>query len=137
MLGFSRKFFRSCACCDAPSLSRRQFVVTGAAALAVGSAVPAAAQAPANPQRIDVHHHFSPPKWIAEVKGRELLQPANTNWTPAKSIEDMDKGGVAAAMISITNPGLWFGDKEVTRRIAHECNEYGAKLVQQHPTRFG
>ena len=49
----------------------------------------------------------------------------------------MDKGGVAAAMISITNPGLWFGDKEATRRIARECNEYGAKLVQQHPTRFG
>jgi hypothetical protein len=64
-------------------------------------------------------------------------QPANVNWTPAKSIEDMDKGGVAAAMISITNPGLWFGDKEITRRVARECNEYGAKLVQEHPTRFG
>ena len=24
-------------------------------------------------------------------------------------IEDMDKGGVASAMVSITNPGLWFG----------------------------
>ena len=25
----------------------------------------------------------------------------------------MDKGGVAAAVVSITNPGLWFGDRAV------------------------
>ena len=96
-----------------------------------------AGQGSVKPHRIDIHHHFSPPQWIAEVKGRQLLQPANANWTPARSIEDMDKGGVAAAAISITNPGLWFGDKEITRRIARECNEFGAKLVQQYPTRFG
>jgi predicted TIM-barrel fold metal-dependent hydrolase len=49
----------------------------------------------------------------------------------------MDRGGVAAAVVSITNPGLWFGDREVTRRLARACNDYGAKLVQDHPTRFG
>lgn len=89
------------------------------------------------PHRIDVHHHFSPPKWIAEVKGRDLLQRANADWTPARSIEDMDQAGTAASAISITNPGLWFGDREATRRIARECNDYGAKLVQERPTRFG
>jgi 6-methylsalicylate decarboxylase len=89
------------------------------------------------PHRIDVHHHFAPPQWIAEVKGRELLQPANVNWTPQRSIEDMDQGGVATAVISVTNPGLWFGDAEATRRLARACNEYGAKLVRDHPRRFG
>jgi len=84
-----------------------------------------------------MHHHFAPPAWIAEVKGRPLLQAANTNWTPSNSIEDMDRGGVAAAVESITNPGLWFGDAAVTRRLARACNEYGAKLVQDRPTRFG
>jgi predicted TIM-barrel fold metal-dependent hydrolase len=49
----------------------------------------------------------------------------------------MDRGGVAAAVVSITNPGLWFGDAAVTRRLARACNEYGAKLVQDHPARFG
>src|SRR6266852_5916224 len=89
------------------------------------------------PYRIDIHHHFGPSVWVAEVKGRPLLQAANTTWTPAKSIEDMDRGGVAASVVSITNPGLWFGDATVTRRLARACNEYGAKLVQEHPTRFG
>ena len=91
----------------------------------------------AAPRRIDIHHHFAPPAWIAEVKGRPLLQPANARWTPAQSIDDMDRGGVATAVISITNPGLWFGDRAATERVARACNEYGAKLVQDHPSRFG
>jgi predicted TIM-barrel fold metal-dependent hydrolase len=49
----------------------------------------------------------------------------------------MDQGGVAASVISITNPGLWFGDSAQTSRLARACNEYGAELVQAHPTRFG
>jgi predicted TIM-barrel fold metal-dependent hydrolase len=98
----------------------------------------AVAQTPSGAtRRIDVHHHFAPPAWVAEVNGRPLLQAANTTWTPAKSIEDMDRGAVAAALVSITNPGLWFGDVAVTRRLVRACNEYGAKLVQDHPTRFG
>ena len=91
----------------------------------------------ASPHRIDMHHHFAPPAWIAEVKGRPLLQPANTRWTPAQSIEDMDRGSVATAVVSITNPGLWFGDAAATRQVARACNEYGAKLVQDYPKRFG
>jgi predicted TIM-barrel fold metal-dependent hydrolase len=97
------------------------------------------AQTPAGARarRIDIHHHFAPPAWVAEVKGRPLLQPANTMWTPEKSIEDLDRAGSAAAVISITNPGLWFGDNQTTNRIARACNDYGAKLVQQYPARFG
>ena len=99
------------------------------------------AQAPpvaaAKPHRIDVHHHFSPPKWLAEVKGNALLQRANADWTPARSIEDMDQAGVAASIVSITNPGLPFSDKAVLGRLARECNDYGARLVQDNPKRFG
>jgi predicted TIM-barrel fold metal-dependent hydrolase len=125
-------------------LDRRSFLTAALASLGLaatrsGDRLAAFAQAPApsNAQRIDIHHHFAPPAWVAEVKGRPLLQTANTNWTPAKSIDDMDRGGVAAAMVSITNPGLWFGDAAVTRRLARACNDYGAKLVQDHPKRFG
>ena len=92
---------------------------------------------PARPHRIDVHHHFAPPAWVTAVKGRPLLQPANTTWTPEKSIADMDRGGVALSLVSITNPGLWFGDAPMTRQLARACNEYGVKLVQDYPTRFG
>ena len=79
------------------------FGATGLADRVMGAAQAGAA---AGPRRIDVHHHFAPPAWVTEVHGRPLLQPANTTWTPEKSIADMDHGGVAAAVVSITNPGL-------------------------------
>jgi predicted TIM-barrel fold metal-dependent hydrolase len=126
-------------------LDRRRFLTGALASLGLGAAaggdrLAAFTQAAAavKPRRIiDMHHHFAPPAWVAEVKGRPLLQAANTTWTPAKSIEDMDRGGVAAAVVSITNPGMWFGDLAVTRRVARACNDYGAKLVQDYPNRFG
>ncbi len=123
--------------------ARRSFLTAlaslGLAATGTAGRLDALAQvtAPVRPHRIDVHHHFAPPAWVVEVKGRPLLQSANTTWTPARSIEDMDRGGVAAAVVSITNPGVWFGDPAVTRRLARACNDYGATLVQQYPTRFG
>ncbi len=95
------------------------------------------AQSIAAARRIDVHHHFAPPAWIAEVNGRPLLQAANTRWTPEQSIDDLDRGATTAALVSITNPGLWFGDATATRRLARACNEYGASLVQRYPARFG
>ena len=117
-------------------IDRRSFLTTAIAAIGLSATV-RTQRAGAGSQRIDIHHHFAPPAWIAEVKGRPLLQPANTAWTPEKSIEDLDRAGSAAAVISITNPGLWFGDNQTTNRIARACNDYGAKLVQQYPKRFG
>ncbi len=58
-------------------------------------------------------------------------------YSPAKAIEDMDKGGVAVSMISITTPGIWFGGDDETRKWARDLNEYGAKMVSDYPGRFG
>lgn len=49
----------------------------------------------------------------------------------------MDRAGVAVSVVSVTNPGLWFGDSGVTARLTRACNDYGARLVADHPTRFG
>src|SRR6476469_9202840 len=112
------------------TLDRRTFLTATLASLGAAAASAHAAkdgQMPvpvASSGRIDMHHHFAPPAWIAEVNGRPLLQPANTRWTPEQSIEDMDRGGVAAAVVSITNPGLWFGDPAQARRLARACNDY-------------
>ncbi|MFN7982835.1 MAG: amidohydrolase family protein [Vicinamibacterales bacterium] len=121
------------------SVDRRTFLATALAASAVRTAFAAGNQQPASPSRgwIDLHHHFAPPAWVTEVRGRPLLQPANTRWTVEQSLEDMDRGGVAASVVAITNPGLWFGDPAQTRRLARACNDYGATVVRDHPTRFG
>jgi predicted TIM-barrel fold metal-dependent hydrolase len=97
----------------------------------------AAANANASAKRIDVHHHIGPPSWNAEMKARQPGLRLVFEWTPAKSIEDMDRGGVATAMTSITQPGVWFGDVAKARRLARECNDYAARLARDHSGRFG
>jgi predicted TIM-barrel fold metal-dependent hydrolase len=89
------------------------------------------------PGRIDVHHHFGSPAWISmtstkKTQGYQTWQP----YTPARAIEDMDRGGVTTSMISITTPGIWFGNLEETRSMARRENEYGAKMVSDHKDRF-
>ena len=82
-----------------------------------------------------MHHHIAPPKFIEEM--RELLQPPTLAWTVERSLEDMDKAGVATSITSITTPGVWIGDNEQGRRMARECNDYAARLVADYPGRFG
>lgn len=122
---------------------RRSFLITACKSLGLamasgGMVWEARPQtAPIAKYRIDIHHHYGPPAWAAAMKGNPLLQPANTTWTAEKSLEDLDRGGAAAAVLSITNPGVYIGDKPRANRLARECNDFGAKVVQAHPTRFG
>src|SRR5712671_2224479 len=124
---------------------RRSFLTTAIATLGVAATADRADLFAGRPQtvdtskkfRIDAHHHFAPPTWVEAMKGNKLLQVANTTWTAEKSLEDLDRGGASAALISITNPGLYLGDQQQTNRLARECNDFGAKVVQDHPTRFG
>ena len=92
---------------------------------------------PGRPYRIDTHHHFSAPGFIAAISARKTNQRPMELWTPAKSLDDMDKSGVATAMISTSEPSVWFGDNEAARKLARECNDYGARLISDHPGRFG
>jgi predicted TIM-barrel fold metal-dependent hydrolase len=89
----------------------------------------------AKPHRIDTHHHIAPPKFVEEM--RSLLQPPTINWSIEKSLEDMDKAGVATSITSITTPGVWIGDNEQGRRVARECNDHAARLCVDYPGRFG
>jgi predicted TIM-barrel fold metal-dependent hydrolase len=56
---------------------------------------------------------------------------------PAKDLETMDRDGVATALLSITSPGVWFGDREESRRLTREMNEYGAQMASDYKGRFG
>jgi 6-methylsalicylate decarboxylase len=108
-------------------------------ALAATSALPGAgAQTPAAaPFRIDVHHHLTPPDYIAAVNSRIKLAPPSLNWSVQKSLDDMDAAGVQTAMLSITTPGLWFGDAAASAKLSRSCNDYAAKLIADNPGRFG
>jgi len=123
----------------AVSCTRRKFL-GGLAGLGAGALLtdqPAGAQAINKPFRIDVHHHLSSPGFIAEITGRRTGQVPLMKWTVAQSIEDMDQGGVATSILSISEPSVFFGNFDAARKLARETNEFGAKVIADHPRRFG
>jgi predicted TIM-barrel fold metal-dependent hydrolase len=89
------------------------------------------------PFRIDVHHHFASPEFQAEMTKRNAGNPTYRKWVPQISLDEMDKAAVATSMISVTRPGVWFGDVELAKKLARVSNEFGAKLVKDYPGRFG
>jgi len=97
---------------------------------------PAAVDVADKPYRIDVHHHYVPPKYFAEITKLTPLRPVLRDWTPARTVEDMDRAGIQTAILSVTTPGLYFGDAEQARRLARECNEYAARMISDYPGRF-
>lgn len=151
-----RLFLSRCACCN-PSVpatisgKRRGFlagvatVSLAAAATGAGCLSRAFAQAPAvvKSDLVDVHHHHIPPFYLAENRERITasfggkLTPAWNTWTPEHAIEAMDGSGVGTAVLSLTTPGVWFGNEQEARKTARRVNEYAADLGRTYPGRFG
>lgn len=149
MTGTERTLVSHCACCDdsgagASSLNRRHFLAGGAAALGLGASAvaspPAAAQAEpgsAQPRRIDVHHHLIPPRYLEAVAATRIGSQARP-WSPEISLAEMERNAIATAIVSIIQPGAWLKDNVTkSRAIAREINELGARMMTDHPGRFG
>lgn len=123
-------------------MNRRQFL-TGCAALGTAAVLPQlrpAAQTGAGGSRmfrIDTHSHFTTPALYKLSTARGVNQAALADWTPAKMLQQMEEGGVATSIISISDPGVHFGDNAAARALARDCNEYAATVVRDHPGRFG
>ena len=95
------------------------------------------------PRRIDVHNHFTPPAYLAAMR-EQIIAAIDTDpapvlqWNPGHAIEEMDRSGVATAVLSLSTPGLWVLDDEArVREITRRSNEYAAGLVRDYPGRFG
>src|SRR4029453_5356103 len=103
------------------NISRRAFIkysaTAGMSALVhPGSRGQNAAGSPAG--RIDVHHHCR-----TDIQGGGRGGPG-ADWSPAKSLEQMEKFGISTAIISATVPADPFYDgTERSRSIARGVNE--------------
>jgi predicted TIM-barrel fold metal-dependent hydrolase len=99
--------------------------------------------APAATGLIDVHHHFVPPFYLTENRERIVaasggkIHPAWSSWTPSGTLDSMDRHGVATTVLSLTFPGVWFGERRPAAEMSRRVNDYAAELVARHPGRFG
>ncbi len=138
-----RKFFGGCACC-APSatIGRRQFVAGGMAALGIGAFTAAGigpkAAAQGKPQRIDVHHHILAAALARRGEEAKLDNPPIVNWSPQKSLDDMDKAGIATAVVSPTTPQVNFSRRHAPPRPHRaRVERIHQEADGHHPGRFG
>lgn len=115
----------------------RRWFLQGLAALGAGALAGGCRTmdevAGAEPFRIDIHHHYVPEAYAAAMK-QFKIRPVK--WSVEASLEEMDKSGIATAMISPPPPGITFGDPAFGRKLARAINEAGAKMVSDRPRRF-
>ena len=126
--------------------SRRRFLegltALGAAALLPGCA--ATTSRPAGKNLIDTHHHFYPPEYLRIQYEWEDKRKIRHNrevgaWSPQRTLEEMDRGGVRTAVLSLAStPGVWFDlPPAQVGPVARLCNDYAAQMMRDHPGRFG
>jgi predicted TIM-barrel fold metal-dependent hydrolase len=88
---------------------------------------------------IDLHHHVIPDfYWEASNEGGEAAGGITPpRWTLEGAIAYLDEAEIDAAVVSISTPGVDFGDRGAARVLARLCNEFLADLVHKRPDRFG
>ena len=89
---------------------------------------------------IDTHQHPIPDHYkraLATVGIHGSGENPWAEWSLAAQLELMDEVGIAAVVNSIASPGVYFGDVAFAVRLARECNEGAARVVADHPHRFG
>ena len=146
-------------------MSRRQVLQAGlrtAAAAAIGTSTAARAQDQSSHapevRVIDIHAHYFPEAYLDLVatdgkrfdaafyttdKGWFIRTPAGNNGPlPNKFIDlkariaDMDQQGVGLQAISLTAPMLYWGDADLSARLAKAWNDAAVAAHQSYPTRL-
>ncbi|MEU6829906.1 amidohydrolase family protein [Nocardia beijingensis] len=118
--------------CAAPTA-----VLTGAS----GATAAADQPAPANGGLIDVHSHFVPDFYADDARAAGITMPDGMPSWPTWSVDAhlamMDSAGIDRAVLSLSSPGVVFGDPAATADRARRVNDFAAQVTAAHPDRFG
>jgi 6-methylsalicylate decarboxylase len=94
-------------------------------------------------RRIDVHHHILTPEYVEELAKVGVIEAGGVplvqleRWKPEDSLAVMDRHGIETALLSVSSPGLCFGDAAKAREMARSLNEFAAGCARRWPGRFG
>jgi 6-methylsalicylate decarboxylase len=92
------------------------------------------------PNSIDVHHHLIPDRYRKTLNALNIRTAGGVPlpaWDPVQSQNLMDQVGIAIAMLSISSPGVHFGDDSAARDLSRQSNEFCAEVISDNPPRFG
>ncbi|OGA18992.1 MAG: hypothetical protein A3H32_21010 [Betaproteobacteria bacterium RIFCSPLOWO2_02_FULL_63_19] len=106
---------------------------------------------------IDVHTHLMSEEWIGfmrmhggdrfevrEIGGRRVIYAGGEDFVPLfpsmfdlrVRLEKMDESGTDVAFLSLTAPGVLWGDEDVSRRSSAIANDHLASVQDGRPERF-
>ena len=88
----------------------------------------------------DIHHHFIPPFYLdalTQAGHPAAIQAEALAWSPEKSVAMMDESKIKTAIVSLSLPGTSFTGAADPAALARQCNEYAARMISDHPGRFG
>ncbi len=90
---------------------------------------------------VDVHSHFLTDRYVQAAKDAGIVVPDGMPgwpvWDVAQHLDLMDQSGIATSLLSISSPGVSFGDPAATSALARHVNDAGAEIRRDHPARFG
>src|SRR3989304_8875713 len=79
--------------------------------------------------RIDVHHHVVPPQYAGDFMPIKLPDTES-------QLRTMDGWRIQPAVTSLT-PRVLMANSHRLRKVSRICNEFQARMVRDHPSRFG
>ena len=86
--------------------------------------------------RIDAHAHILPPDYRAQLERRDLMSFPLPRWSAELLDGLMARHAIDAAVISLSPPGVFFGDQGLADELARLVNERTAEHVRGAPDRF-
>ncbi|WP_411074899.1 amidohydrolase family protein [Streptomyces sp. cmx-4-7] len=90
---------------------------------------------------IDVHAHFVTDGYVTAARSAGVEHPDGMpgwpTWSAERHLGLMDRAGIEKSYLSISSPGVHFGDDAAARTLAREVNAHGARVRARRPERFG
>src|SRR5882672_8333089 len=91
--------------------------------------------------RVDLHAHYIPEFYREALLVAGQAHPdgikAIPEWDESSALRAMDELNVSTAILSISSPGVHFGNPGDAVALARRVNEESARLVKRYPGRFG
>ncbi len=95
-------------------------------------------------RRIDVHQHPVPPAYAAWLRSKDIRDAGGRElpeWSVEGALRVMDDHDIETAVLSLSAPGVHLDpstrEDPVARAKAREMNDLAARVVADHPRRFG
>ncbi|MEU3297004.1 amidohydrolase family protein [Streptomyces longwoodensis] len=94
-----------------------------------------------SPGLIDVHAHFVTDSYVSAARSAGIEHPDGMpgwpTWTVEQHLDLMERAGIEKSYLSVSSPGVHFGDDAAARALAREVNTFGTQVRTEHPQRFG